>query len=151
MQTVDPQLEQHTGLQALLGLKRTLAQQCGSQKPRVGAHLAGNGGIVQTGIGMPLVGTRLENRTADADGISCSDMGTAQQQNGGKHMGKRAQNTHGTPPSTLASVNISGGSSGEKCWMLRRTRPVSGSTQYWLRARKFSSGMRMYSSTRSNW
>src|SRR5690606_29160188 len=130
MQTVDPQLEQHAGLQPLLGFKRTLAQQCGSQIPRIGPHLAGNGSVVQTGIGMPLVGPRLENGTADADGISRGDMGTAQQQRGGNCTGERAQNTHGTPPSTLASVNISGGSSGEKCWMLRRTRPVSGSIQY---------------------
>src|SRR5690606_24517564 len=151
MQTVDTQLEQHAGLQALLGFKCTLAQQCGSEKPRIGAYLAGNGGVVQTGIGMPLVGTRLQHRTADADGISRNDLGAAKQQSGSNYMGKRAQNIHGDPPSTLASVNISGGSSGEKCWMLRRTRPVSGSTQYWLRARKLSSGMRMYSSTRSNW
>src|SRR5690606_41263006 len=80
MQTIDPQLEQHAGLQPLLGFKRTLAQQCRAQKPRIGAHLAGNGGIVQTGVGMPLVGTRLENRTVDADGISCSDMGAPKQQ-----------------------------------------------------------------------
>src|SRR5690606_33072750 len=151
MQTVDTQLEQHTGLQALLGFKRALAQQSGAEKPRIGAHLAGNGGVVQTGIRVPLVGTRLENRAADADDISRSDLNAAKHQSGSNYMGKRAQNIHGAPPSTLASVNISGGSSGEKCWMLRRTRPVSGSTQYWLRAWKFSSGIRMYSSTRSNW
>src|SRR5690606_26474049 len=151
MQTVDPQLEQHAGLQALLGFKRALAQQCGTEKPCIGAHLAGNGGVVQTGIRVPLVGARLEHRTADADGLSRGDLGAAEQQSGSNHMGKRAQNIHGAPPSTWASVNISGGSSGEKCWMLRRTRPVSGSTQYWLRARKFSSGIRMYSSTRGNW
>src|SRR5690554_2260020 len=151
MQTVEPQLEQHARLQPLLGFQRALAQQSGSKKPRISPHLAGNGSVVQTGIRVPLVGARLEHRTADADGLSRGDLGTAQQQNGGKYMGKRAQNIHGVPPSTLASVNISGGSSGEKYWMLRRTRPVSGSTHYWLRARKFSSGMRMYSSTRSNW
>src|SRR5690606_17987953 len=151
MQTVDPQLEQHARLQPLLGFQRALAQQSGSKKPRISPHLAGNGSVVQTGIRVPLVGARLEHRTADADGLSSGDLGTAQQQSGGNHVGKRAQNIHGAPPSTLASVNISGGSSGEKCWILRRTRPVSGSTQYWLRARKFSSGMRMYSSTRSNW
>src|SRR5690606_10967116 len=151
MQTVDPQLEQHAGLQPLLGFKRTLAQQCRAQKPRIGAHLAGNGGVVQTGIRVPLVGTRLENRTTDADGISRNNLSAAKQQSGSNYMGKRAQNIQGAPPSTLSSVNISGGSSGEKCWMLRRTRPVSGSTQYWLHARKFSTGMRMYSSTRRNW
>src|SRR5690606_11644234 len=151
VQTGDTQLEQPAGLQALLGVKRALAQQSSTEKPRIGAHLAGNGGIVQTGIGVPLVGPRLENRTTDADGISRNNLSAAKQQSGSNYMGKRAQNIHGAPPSALGSVNISGGSSGEKCWMLRRTRPVSGSTQCWVRARKSSAGIRMYSSTRSNW